>query len=891
MRSAVDLPSFLPFLQGEQTLLTPGRRLAREISTAWLKRSLRSGQPELSPRVEPADAWLERAWSSAVEEGALPLQRLLNSEQQTALWLEIIREDASHSGGFTLTQPRATAQRARASWEQLTMHGGLDNPRVWELFRYEEDCAVFARWAKKFDARLSECESTTRYQAYSQLLTLPAQSTPLALYAFPELPPVAQQALEHLSELKQIAPKRGDLSGAKPTAKGYGTREDELAAAASWAYSMSQDSETRNAIILLDLRRDRTQLEYFLRAEFECLDAQYNDLPVNFSTGMPLSDTPMYRDALLALEWEVRPLLRHEWLALMRSRFLPGLLSNPSEQALALVERLFQSGFAEISINQTLHFLSRYAPELPLKSVLMRIRGDKSYRGKKSLQSWGTWIRGRLNAWGWPSHNALDSIEYQQLDRLDASLEALASLSAVLPHKGHETALALWRQSLANVAFQPKTPYDSVQVMGPLEAIGLEFDGLWVCGAQQGSLPRTPRLDPFLPAALQKQLNFPSINAQALQADGQTLLEIWHAGSAETVFSYHESDRGQTRQPSSLLSLPESIGRASWFPPPRWQAQRQVEAMSSDEKIPVTTHQATGGSGLIRDQSSCAFRAFIKHRIKVRGLEAEAFGFTAIERGLLLHEIMFYLWRDIGSQHALIAISEQSLLGQIEDAANAALRKLELDAERRGYSLRARVGEGCWELERAFCCEVVAEWMTRERARKIPFTAVTLEEEFTVALGDLRLSVRPDRIDKLEDGRHVVLDYKSNAPAKSRWLGERPREPQLPLYTLLDNTIEGVAFAPLVRESQFISLGNNLGLATASEKSLMQQTEGWSDEWSDVIAKWTSGIERLAADFLAGLTTADPLPGVCQHCDLQAACRIDQLRRTDDAFLEGALEE
>ena len=115
MRSAVDLPSFLPFLQGEQTLLTPGRRLAREISTAWLKRSIRSGQPELSPRVEPADAWLERAWSGAVEEGALPLQRLLNSEQQTALWLEIIREDASRSRGFTLTQPRATAQRARAS--------------------------------------------------------------------------------------------------------------------------------------------------------------------------------------------------------------------------------------------------------------------------------------------------------------------------------------------------------------------------------------------------------------------------------------------------------------------------------------------------------------------------------------------------------------------------------------------------------------------------------------------------------------------------------------------------------------------------------------------------------------------------------------------------------
>ena len=80
----------------------------------------------------------------------------------------------------------------------------------------------------------------------------------------------------------------------------------------------------------------------------------------------------------------------------------------------------------------------------------------------------------------------LDSIEYQQYERFEMSLEALAELSAVLPHQSYESALALWRGSLDKTTFQPN-PHDSIQVLGPLEALGGRFD-LWVCGAQQSTL-------------------------------------------------------------------------------------------------------------------------------------------------------------------------------------------------------------------------------------------------------------------------------------------------------------------------------------------------------------------------------------------------------------------
>ena len=891
MRSTVDLSQFESFLKKELPILTPGRRLAREIISAWTSHQQSHQTAVFRVPVEPVDAWLERAWHVAVEDGKLPQRRLLSAEQQAVLWQEIVRKDIARSRDFTLTQPRATALRAKAAWDKLSMQGGLEIPQLWSHFQFEEDCVVFARWARQFQQRLEKISGITRYQAYQQLLELPEQSKQIALYGFPELSPVTRRALEHLGELIVIPPNTPANAKKAPTIQCFATREDELAAASAWAYEMSLTPGKRSAIVLIDLERDRAQLEYFLRAEFECLDAQYNDLPVNFSTGMALGSTPLFRDATLALEWEVRPLLRHEWLALMRSPFFPGLLVSQTHSEFKIIERLFQSGIAEISIEQTLHMLSRYAPDSALKAILLGIRSDKTHREKKSLHDWAGWIRNRLHLWGWPYREALDSIEYQQLDRLEASLDGLGALSTVLPPQAHEAALTLWRQSLGNTVFQPKTPYDSVQVMGPLEAIGLEFDGIWVCGAQQGSFPRTPRLDAFLPASLQKRLDFQELNTAHLLAHAQKLLEIWCQEIVETVVSYHELDRGLPRRPSCLIVPAEKVVENSWFPPTRWKAPRQVEALALDERVPTLSQQHTGGSGLIKDQAACGFKAFVKHRIKVSSLGAEAFGFTAIERGILLHEMMFHLWRELSSQSELRRIAPSALPERIEQAATSAFTKLEADAERRGFSVRTRVGESCWRLERQFCVEVVSVWMEQERERSIPFTAVSLEEEAVLNLNGLELTLRPDRIDRLEDGRGIVIDYKSSAPGKSRWIGPRPQEPQLPLYTFLDNTLKGIAFAPLTRDGHFVPLGENLGLTSGADKDLSKQTQGWAEDWDELVSKWSSDLSLLAQAFLDGVANVDPTPGACQHCELQSACRIGQLRRAAHVVLEDESSE
>ena len=877
MLPAVDLTLFLPFLEQRQLILTPGKRLARDITRSWVAQQHSTRSVVVTPRVEALDGWLEGMWSEWAELGRLPSLRLLSHQQELVVWQQIIKEDIAELDGFSLMHPRAAASRAKTARDRLLLFQAERVDGLWSHFQFDEDCRVFARWAQQFEQRLSQLAATTRYDAYQQMLTASGfEKESVGLYAAPKLAPLPQRVLEHLCQVTLIEPpcrQQDDV-----VAVAFSSRETELAAAAEWAYENSQQANARIAIVLLDLEADRDQLEYRLREQFDCLDAQYNDLPVNFSTGMSLGTTPMYRDLLLALEWETRSLSRAEWLALLRSPFLPFSHEQP-QQTLTLIDRQFQTGSAEISLESTLHMSVTVMPESTLATTLRTLRSSRQQLGVKSLSEWSDVLRERLNIWQWPARASLDSIEYQQLDRLDSSLDALADLAVVLPHQTFDSTLTLWRAVLNDAMFQPKTPYDSVQVMGPLEALGGQYTAMWICGAQQSTFPAKRRIEPFLPLPLQKALGLPEMDEHARHDAATQMLGIWRADSTTLMMTYHESDGGLPTKPSCLITEKAECGETAslWG---RWHAIQAVEAMPLDLALPVPEGHRTGGTSLIKDQAACPFRALVKHRLRPTSLATAVMGFSSAERGALLHEALFRFWREVDSQQQLNLLSDDALHATLDSAVQGALQDLQATCERRGFSLRERVGPACWDLEKKYCRQVLLPWLQLEQKREGPFRVAEAEQAHRLRLGELELSLRPDRVDELADGRRMVIDYKTRAPARSQWMGARPGEPQLPLYALLDNKIEGIAFASMTEQPpQFVGLGEALGLTGQNEKPLQAQTKGVAEQWQELVEAWRSSLTALANDFIAGNARVDPVSGACRYCNLSSVCRVRQLEQ------------
>jgi len=146
-----------------------------------------------------------------------------------------------------------------------------------------------------------------------------------------------------------------------------------------------------------------------------------------------------------------------------------------------------------------------------------------------------------------------------------------------------------------------------------------------------------------------------------------------------------------------------------------------------------------------------------------------------------------------------------------------------------------------------------------------------LEHSLPLDIAGVRLGVRLDRVDRLADGRLIVIDYKSGAAASFDALADRLRQPQLPAYAVVagDRTA-AVAMLHLGRE------GLNLrGVADIAGRltGLRPLKEG-QPGWTRLLGRWRAQLAELVHEFLRGHAAVDPQPTACERCHLQVLCRV-----------------
>lgn len=241
-----------------------------------------------------------------------------------------------------------------------------------------------------------------------------------------------------------------------------------------------------------------------------------------------------------------------------------------------------------------------------------------------------------------------------------------------------------------------------------------------------------------------------------------------------------------------------------------------------------------------------------------------------------MHRVLEWFRKDIGNWQSLTTLDPAALQQLLVKYIDQALE--ELEAERRVSLCKSQKS-----LERARLQALLGEWLTIE-ANRPPFTVDTLEAWHREKFGPLTLQTRIDRIDRFADGSQVIIDYKTGLASVRDWLGERPVEPQLPLYTLgrSGSDLAAVAFAKVRRgDSTFIGIGraDDLipGVAGVSGHRQLD-AEADIENWEDLLGFWRRTLEQLSKDFCDGQAIVDPInfQKACDRCDLQPLCRISE---------------
>lgn len=852
-------------LHGPSTVITANRRLARVLQQEYAKQQLRlETKAWESPAIFSMRDWLVRMVQSATQQTEIPTR--LNSHQSRLLWERcLLREFAEPPAGITgLMRLCRDAWQRMADWQVPIQ----DVARTAQ----SSDHRLFAATAGRYLSTL-EREAWVDEAGLGSLVNTLLQSGRVrctgrvTFVGFDRVTPLVKSIMESL------AATGIELRGtpARPMAEHielqrFDSTEAELRGAGAWARRRLQASPDESiAIIAVNLDQRASQATHLVR---EGLVPGWQYAPrvvaqaVNTSYGRKLSDYPAVSVALLLLTWLVRDLSSIELAHLMRSSSL-GSASLGGRSRLELrLRRLPDRAWTPARVSSTFRGkASGNTGSEWLEMVGYLSKARRELQAHASPAAWALYIDELLAACGWPGRESLSSFDFQLLNAWRDALNELARMDLVSPAMNLKTAVRRLELMAAETIFQPEAARNAVQLIGPLEASGAEFDAVWISGVSAANWPPPGNPSPLLARQLQRRLGMPDAEPADTLEYAQNLLR--HLGSAaETVvcsYAMHEDDAEQS--PSELLSEFD-IRPVAAEQDPGWHALQLTEKeaiVAATDPVPRmrSGERLAGGAGVIQRQLSDPLSAFIVGRLGVAYLPAQAVGLPAALRGSLIHDALHQLYVDTPAQRSIAAWSEQQLDARIGDAVNGAFGRHERNTDAALSQL--------FKLERHRVAGLLRELVRADVARPA-FSIAAVEREVTLHEADVRLQLRIDRIDRHDDDTLEILDYKTGAKRTLLDSSGQPKEIQLIAYALaLGARVSAIALVNIdSREVSFQGIGNGYKQA---------------DEFQSSIGAWQELVRSACRDISNGDVRVNALQGVKDARSLNLLSRYTELIR------------
>jgi ATP-dependent helicase/nuclease subunit B len=882
-------------------VLTPSAELGAALSDA-VERAHRQAGREIwpTPKILDFGTWLKaQHLERQLMDSSLP--RCLSDAEERELWRRVVLESAASAQFLEPSGAARAAQRAR----RATFEYGI--PRGAISAYGTDETEAFEAWRAAFESRCRELRviaadellgGLDRPDPPRQAADGDRRAAALTWIESPLWRPVARRWLERnggaplLPEAaspnsRRAAPRT--LQAASPAA--------ELAALAEWARAgLEAQPSLRAWVSFRDLAGRREEvvdaLDAALAPQRFSLDESEAAAPYAVAGGTPLSDHAPVRAALDLLTAAGGRVPFERFSALLRA---PQLQASRAEaSAAARLDTLLRSRApSEATLRDWLALAQGVARGKALEppAALTRLGGAlrvlEGLQGQHRMSRWlSIWIEA-FEEGPWSLRAGWSSAEFQSAVRFRELLETLALGDRTFEHLSRRAAESILERAARDTPFQMQTGVPPIWVSSQLSDPWLAYDAIWVTGCDESRWP--PPVDPIalIPPLLQRQHGVIAASAEAQLAFAADLQSRWIARARACVFSCSDPGEGRHVPASPLLAelgegvpapplptqapVPESAMSVETPPvssPPLWLAQQGEAPVFEellDERAPaVGTEEGTRGVATLRAQSQCPFRGFAETRLDAYALEQPKPGFNERERGQILHDALQGIFTEVQDSRSL-----QDLIARPEASAERIADHVHRAVEKQ---CAKRDPGGRWpERERARLQGLLERWLALE-SRRAPFRVEHMEEKGESAFhGGLAYKVRIDRIDRLEDGSRILIDYKTGWVMPD-WRGERPDNPQLPIYALLHREdLVAVAYGRVsAAECRFVAESARGDIFPGVRASRL---EGMAS-FAELVASWERRVESLAAEFSRGAAQVAPKDTACRYCRLQGLCRV-----------------
>lgn len=875
--SDLSLPDIAGLPAADTLVLTVNNRLSRRLTLELAGLLRQERQVSELPRILPLSAWLaESANELAFESGEdVPAYRL-DSFATQLVWTEAIRLEEAERVLLDASQAARLSMDADVLMDEwaLQVPSGADT----------DEYRGFARWRERYHQTLAGIDAEDANQGYARVLRALEDgrlATPrqLVLAGFTDISPRFQRLLLAFEAQGTHVAQWRDTQRVAAVAQRFEAADQggEWRAAAAWAASrLKADPAGRYAIVSPQLEAESP----FARRVLSQALAGRDGAPAfafNVAVGRPLDEWPMARAALAWLRAlaECAP-GKGCGVGVLGAALLAGHCAGDvrDRARLAAIDaRWRRQGQLHIAPQAWRKLLG----DLPALAQAWNHAMEIWTQGGRqaTCDVWMLRMKAALTALGFPGEAPLDSVGYQVMGALGDALGSFSALAPAAGRLGGVAAVNLLESVARSSSFQPqRDPLARLDVLGLLEAEGGSWDGVWLLGLTDDVLPASPKPNPLLPLAVLRQARAPRATPEREREWAEGMFAALCRCAPDIIVSHAHMDGERELRPSPLIA---ALSLTDWTPAiAEAQAVLPQESLDDSQGPPLAAgNRGGGGLDVLDTQARNPLWAFVRHRLGGRELAPYADAATVNVRGQFLHKALEVVWGMMPDQDAL---HEQLAAGRLPALLEQAVAQA-ADEELKEYAPALRT----LECQRAQA--VLASWLDLE-AQRLPFAVAQVEKNHQWQRGALNLKLRLDRIDRLPDGRNVIVDYKTGVAAakpEPDWSRSRPVNVQLPFYASVLADAAGGEAAGLVlaqiHARQVAAQGladEDLGMPGVTLASESKYFDGLS--WPEIRQRWRVAIESLADEYVAGyaanvayrrddLKYCDALPFLRLHLD------------------------
>ncbi|MFZ9035179.1 MAG: PD-(D/E)XK nuclease family protein [Francisellaceae bacterium] len=862
-------------LDESSLVITVNKRLSQHLLAGYLKylRHKRGSSIIMRSAVLSLNDWIERLYHDACQYGE-ELADVIDDSEVEILFSEIVIKRHEHLSASSCSRELVSAWQRLNQWqiELSELVAWLDNKNT--AFFY--DCAL------EFERLCREKHWIDSSRLINELMALNQRCYPslkgIEKVYFVGFDIKSPALCQWIARLEMIGITVSDWSlntvAAKVDVVTCDSEADEIKYAAQMAASLTAiDKKARVGIVVLDMQSSFALLRRLLDAELVneqhrlSGDIDNQVRPYTISAGQPLSEIPIIAQLI---KW-LNLFQAGDWESIttaLNSPFIAGVKThgrNRQAQLYALKKQVP----LKVSWQVLSPLLALYLQEdEPLLISIEAISSLWEMAHKPiSAMTFIERIKSALTALGWPGEIPLSSSEHQAT----ASFYSCFNTLLLSQRLGRQYTLRQWlyrlQQLLQQELFQPESNAEAqIHVLGMLECSEIFFDRLFVLGMTDELWPATTKAHPLLPYQLQKQYDMPHVNNDRELLFAKAVSErLLHQAERLTISYSGFSENGENRvsplfdhfpvQPA-VINRGENGAAVMFETQPDYMPALNMEAISS----------VKGGVQILKNMADCPYRAALIHRLDLEGYPEHLLALEAVEKGIIIHAVLERVWRELRTQQRLLELDDDALQVIIQGALNQALQVYP-----GGYRF---VPAFIKKLELMRLQQLVLKWLQYEKSRHEGFDIIALEKRIELKLAGVALTLRIDRIDRLDRGAVVIIDYKTGQNFSIKKLLEDPiGEPQLPLYAIYEEA-DAVAVAVVHgRNIKFETVSGIENWLTESLPVTYGDKKGQLQNFDELRDFWRQNLSRTMERFIAGDITLTPSPQHCQFCRFGAICR------------------